>query len=230
MPGEILKVRNLNVVLDGEQIIKDLTFEVREKETLIILGPNGAGKTTLLRTLMGLNPYSGEITWNTKSISYLPPQELFQRKGVTPLSIGEFFGFKKVSSEMVLSIFSAVGLDSSLLQRRFGAVSTGQFQRMLIAWALVDKPKVLLFDEPASGIDVGGQETIYSLLHQFWQEGNLTILLVTHDLNIVWEHATDVLCLNKKNLCYGPPREVMTPQTLEEIYGTGIKFYEHRHN
>jgi zinc transport system ATP-binding protein len=230
MPREILRVRNLNVVRDGEEIIKDLTFEVQERETLIILGPNGAGKTTLLRTLMGLNPHSGEITWTTKNISYLPPQELFQRKDLPPLSIGEFFGFKKVSSEKVLNIFSAVGLDLSLLKRRFGAVSTGQFQRMLIAWALVDQPEVLLFDEPGSGIDIGGQETIYSLLHQFWQEWNLTILLVTHDLNIVWEHATNVLCLNKKNLCYGAPREVITPKTLEEIYGTGIKFYEHTHN
>jgi zinc transport system ATP-binding protein len=229
MPGEILKVRNLNVVLDGEEIIEDLSFEVRARETLIILGPNGAGKSTLLRTLMGLNPYSGEIVWNTKSISYLPPQELFHRKGVTPLSIGEFFGFKKVSSEKVLNIFSAVGLDPSLLKRRFGVLSTGQFQRMLIAWALVDRPEVLLFDEPASGIDIGGQETIYSLLHQFWQDWNLTILLVTHDLSIVWEHATKVLCLNKKNLCYGPPRDAITPDTLEEIYGTGIKFYQHSH-
>jgi zinc transport system ATP-binding protein len=230
MSRDILKVTNLSVVLDGEEILKDLTFEVKERETLIILGPNGAGKTTLLRTLMGLNPYSGEITWHTKSISYLPPQELFQRKGLPPLSTGEFFRFKKVSSERILHIFSAVGLDPSLLTRPFGAVSTGQFQRMLIAWALVDDPKVLLFDEPTSGIDIGGQETIYSLLHRFWQEGNLTILLVTHDLNIVWEHANNVLCLNKKNLCYGRPREVITPKTLEEIYGAGIKFYEHRHN
>lgn len=230
MPGEILKVKNLNVVFDGEEIIKDLTFEVKARETLIILGPNGAGKTTLLRTLMDLNRYSGEITWYTKSISYLPPQELFQRKGLLPLSIGEFFGFKKVSSERVLSIFSDVGLDPAFLQRKFGAVSTGQFQRMLIAWALVDKPKVLLFDEPTSGIDIGGQETIYSLLHRFWQEWDLTILLVTHDLNVVWEHANNVLCLNKKSLCYGKPREVITPRTLEEIYGTGIKFYEHKHS
>jgi zinc transport system ATP-binding protein len=230
MSGDILQVRNLDVVLDGEEIIKDLTFEVKERETLIILGPNGAGKTTLLRTLMGLNPYSGEITWTTKDISYLLPQELFQRKELPPLSIGEFFAFKKVSSEKVLNIFSAVGLDPSLLKRRFGAVSTGQFQRMLIAWALVDKPKVLLFDEPTSGIDIGGQETIYSLLHHFWEEWDLTILLVTHDLNIVWAHANNVLCLNKKNLCYGRPREVITPKTLEEIYGTGIKFYEHKHN
>jgi ABC-type Mn2+/Zn2+ transport system ATPase subunit len=225
----ILKVKNLNVVLDGEEIIKDLTFEVKERETLIILGPNGAGKSTLLRTLLNLVPYSGEVIWHTKSISYLPPQELFLRKGLPPLRIEEFFRFKNISHEKITNIFSAVGLAPSLLERRFGAVSTGQFQRMLIAWALVDEPRVLLFDEPTSGIDVGGQETIYSLLHKFWLERNLTILLVTHDLNIVWEHGDNVLCMNKKTLCYGKPREVITPEGLEEIYGTGIKFYKHQH-
>jgi zinc transport system ATP-binding protein len=225
----VLRVKGLNVVRDGEEIIKDLSFEVREKETLIILGPNGAGKSTLLRALLGLLPYSGEIKWYTKSISYLPPQELFQRKDLPPLSIEEFFRFKNVSHEKILNVFSAVGLDSSLLERRFGAVSTGQFQRMLIAWALVDEPKVLLFDEPTSGIDEGGQETIYSLLHKFWQERNLTILMVTHDLNIVWEHGDNVLCMNKKTLCYGKPRQVITPEELEKVYGTGVKFYEHKH-
>jgi len=229
MSEVLLRVKNLNVVRDGVEIIKDLSFEVRERETLIILGPNGAGKSTLLRTLLGLLPYSGEIIWHAKSISYLPPQELFQRKGLPPLSVEDFFRFKKVTREKILDILSAVGLDSSLLKRRFGAVSTGQFQRMLIAWAMVDEPKVLLFDEPTSGIDVGGQETIYSLLHKFWKEKHLTILLVTHDLNIVWEHGDYVLCMNKERLCYGRPREIMTPEGLEEIYGTGVKFYEHKH-
>lgn len=81
MAEVLLSVKNLKVVRDGEEIIKNLSFEVRESETLIILGPNGAGKSTLLRTLLGLLPYSGEIIWHAKSISYLPPQELFQRKG-----------------------------------------------------------------------------------------------------------------------------------------------------
>jgi zinc transport system ATP-binding protein len=229
MPEILLSVKGLNVVRDGEPIIKDMSFEVKQRETLIILGPNGAGKSTLLRTLLGLLPYSGEIVWHTKSVSYLPPQELFQRRGLPPLSIEDFFKFKKVTREKILHIFSVVGLDSSLLRRRFGAVSTGQFQRMLIAWALVDEPRVLLFDEPTSGIDVGGQETIYTLLHKFWKERNLTILLVTHDLNIVWEHGDNVLCMNKEKLCYGRPREVITPEGLEEIYGTGVKFYKHIH-
>jgi zinc transport system ATP-binding protein len=229
MPRLILQVKNLNVTSNGEEIIKDLSFEVREGEVLVILGPNGAGKTTLLRTLVGLSPYQGEIIWNTKDISYLPPQELLQRRDIPPLTIEDFFKFKKTSSEKISKMLNAVGLDSHLLNRRFGALSTGQFQRMIIAWSLVDNPSVLLFDEPSSGIDVGGQETIYTLLHKFWKERNLTILLVTHDLNIVWEHANTVLCLNKTKLCSGTPKEVLTPKHLEELYGTGIKIYEHDH-
>ena len=229
MSKEILIVKNLKVTLDGDEIIKDLSFEVKEAEVLIILGPNGAGKTTLLKTLVGLLPYEGEIHWTTSNISYLPPQELFQRKALPPLNIEEFFKFKHVSSAQIIKILDSVGLDSSVLRKRFGALSTGQFQRMIIAWALVDEPSVLLFDEPTSGIDVGGQETIYSLLHKFWREKKLTILLVTHDLNIVWQHANNVLCLNKEMLCFGKPRDVLTTESLEEIYGMGIKFYEHTH-
>ncbi|MEA3255498.1 MAG: metal ABC transporter ATP-binding protein [Candidatus Altiarchaeota archaeon] len=230
MEKEVLNVKNLYVELEGEEIIKNLTFNVMEREVLIILGPNGAGKTTLLRALLGLLPYRGEISWSTKDISYLPPKELFYRKDPSPLSIKDFFKFKNVSSEKITEIMESVGLDSSLLKKRFDALSTGQFQRMIIAWALVDEPSVLLFDEPTSGIDIGGQETIYSLLHKFWKERNLTILLVTHDLNVVWEHGNNVLCLNKKMLCYGRPNEVLTPEGLEELYGTGVKFYEHKHD
>jgi len=225
----MLKVENLDVNFDGLEVITDLSFQVKEGEVLVILGPNGAGKTTLLRTLLGLIPYKGEIIWATKNISYLPPQELFERRGLPPLSIEEFFRFKDVSIERILNIFELVGLDPSLLKREYGALSTGQFQRMIIAWALVDNPSVLLFDEPTSGIDIGGQKTIYSLLHRFWKERNLTILLVTHDLNVVWEHAETVLCMNKEKLCYGNPHKVLTPEELEKIYGLGIKYYEHTH-
>ncbi len=229
MAKTILKVKNLNVELGEEKIIKNLSFEVAEREVLIILGPNGSGKTTLLKTLLGLLPYEGEISWKTKDINYLPPQELFNRRDLPPLSIQEFFQFKKVSLKKIIEIIKAVGLEPKILKQKFGTLSTGQFQRMIIAWALVDNPRVLLFDEPTAGVDIGGQETIYSLLHKFWAQRNLTILLVTHDLSTVWEHANNVLCLNKKMLCYGIPRKVLTPKKLEELYGTGVKFYEHKH-
>jgi len=229
MSKEILKVENLNVSREKETVLKNLNFSVTRGEILVILGPNGAGKTTLLQTLLGFIPYMGKISWKTQNISYLPPQEFLQRKHLPPLSIEEFFLFKKVSRKNILNIFKMVGLDCSLLSRQFGELSTGQFQRMLIAWSLIKEPEVLLFDEPTAGIDVGGEETIYSLLHRFWEEKKLTILLVTHDLSIVWEHANNVLCLNKTSLCFGKPEKVLTAEGLKKLYGTEIKFYRHNH-
>ncbi len=226
---EILKVENLGVKFNHDEILKNLSFTINEKETLIILGPNGAGKSTLLRALLGFIPYTGKITWSTKNISYLPPQEFFARKDLPPLSIQEFFEFKKATQKEINEILNAVGLEKSILNKKFTEVSTGQFQRMVIAWSLVDKPKVLIFDEPMSGIDIGGEETIYTLLHKFWEKWGLTIILVTHDLNIVWEHSNKVLCLNKKALCWGKPQEVLTIENLKKLYGTGIKFYKHNH-
>jgi len=227
----ILEVKNLNIELDGEKIIKDLSFEVTKGEILTILGPNGAGKTVLLKALLGLLPYQGEILWSEKAkIGYLP-QGLTQLKVKDlPLSVEEFFGLKKVPKEETLKFLKLVGIkEESFLKKRIGDMSSGQFQRMLVAWVLVSKPEILLFDEPTTGIDIGGEETIYSLLHRFWKEGNLTILLVTHDLNIVYKYSSNVLCLSKKGrTCSGQPKEVLTTKLLEKMYGTGIKFYQHR--
>ena len=130
----ILKVDNLNVKFGREKVIKDLSFEVRETEVLIILGPNGAGKTTLLRALLGVIPYTGVVRWNTRDISYLPPQEFFHRNDLPPLSVREFFRFKKASDNQIVRIFESVGLKSSMLKKEFSALSTGQFQRVMIAW------------------------------------------------------------------------------------------------
>lgn len=229
MTENVLEVENLNVEFDGNRVIKDVSFSVNKGEVLIILGPNGAGKTTLLRTLLGLIPYTGKIIWSSDDINYLPSQEFFKRRGSLPLTIEELFKLKDMSQKKTEDILDEVGLDPSILKREYGALSTGQFQRMMIAWAIVDEPSVLLFDEPTAGIDIGGQETIYSILHDIWKKRNMTILLVTHDLSVVWEHANNVLCLNKRKLCSGKPEKVLNPERLEELYGTGIKIYRHDH-
>jgi zinc transport system ATP-binding protein len=228
----ILQVQNLSVSYDDDDntVISDLSFNVNKQDILVVLGPNGAGKTTLLRAILGLIPSTGEVKWETKNISYLPPQEFLNRKDLPPLSLEEFFMFKTKNKELIETMLVEVGLSPDLLTRQFGSLSTGQFQRMLIAWALVNTPDVLIFDEPTAGIDIGGEETIYTLLHKFWEQHGLTIVLVTHDLNIVWEHANQVLCLNKQKMCLGPPNEVLTPEKLKQLYGTGIKYYEHDHS
>lgn len=222
-----LQVKNLTVELNNQKIIEDLTFEVEKGETLVVLGPNGAGKTTLLRALLGIIPYEGEVEWAVNNISYLPPKELLQRKEILPFTVEDFYSLKDVQQTRAIKSLRSVGLASDIFKKRVAYLSTGQFQRLSIAWALVDKPDTLLFDEPTSGIDIGGTETIYSLLHDFWKKQNLTIVLVTHDLSVVWEHADNVLCLNKKGICYGTPSRALTTENLKQLYGVGVKYYKH---
>ncbi len=222
-----LQVNNLTVELSNQKIIDNLSFEVKKGETLVILGPNGAGKTTLLRALLGIIPYQGKIKWAVKNISYLPPKEIMQTKEIMPLTVDDFYSLKDITKQKAFESLSSVGLSNDIFKKRIAHLSTGQFQRLSIAWALVDKPDTLLFDEPTSGIDIGGTETIYSLLHTFWEKQKLTIILVTHDLSIVWGHADNVLCLNKRGLCYGVPSKALTTKKLKELYGVGVKYYKH---
>jgi len=230
--NSILKVENLNVELGGERIIDDLSFRVEKGEFYIILGPNGSGKTTLFKALLGLIPYKGKIIWSWKDvkIGYLPERLSRSEFKKLPISVRDFYKFKQNSDEKIFKMLKSVGLEpQKILKRNPGSLSSGQFQRMLIGWVLLSDPQILFFDEPTTGIDIGGEETSYSLLRKFWQEKGLTILLITHDLNVVYGYSTNVLCLHKKGLCSGPPHEVLTPEVLEKLYGSKIKFYKHTH-
>lgn len=232
MTEAILKVENLNVKFGKEEVIKNLSFEAKKGEFLIFLGPNGSGKTTLMKAILGLVHSEGKIIWPEKpKISYLPERLSRERFKESAILVKEFFKIKEKSEDKILAILKIVGLEpNEVLNKNPGDLSSGQFQRMLIAWSLISEPEVLFFDEPATGIDIGGEETIYSLLGKFWKEKNLTIFLVTHDLNVVYKYATNVLCLSKKGVCcFGSPKEILTPKVLEKIYGTETKFYEHKH-
>ena len=97
----------------------------------------------------------------------------------------------------------------------------------MIAWSLVSNSQILLFDEPTTGIDIGGEGTIYGLLAKLKKERGLTILLVTHDLSVVYKFSNYVICLNRCPICQGSPKEVLIPETLRRLYGEEVKFYEH---
>lgn len=226
--GIVLKVENLSVELEKEKILENLSFEVKEGEVLTILGPNGAGKTVLLKTLLGLLPFKGKIEWKPGIKTSYVPQRLPFIKDI-PMNVKEFFGLKDASENEMKKIFDSIGLKENILGKGVGDLSSGQFQRILVGWALVSNPQCLLFDEPTTGIDIGGQESIYELLKKLKKERNLTILLVTHDLSIVYNLATKGLCLNKEMLCYSTPKE-LTAERLSELYGGEIKFYQHNHH
>jgi len=225
---EILLVSNLQVTIEEQVIITNLSFTVHRGEVLTILGPNGAGKTMLLRALLGTLPHRGVISWKKgMGIGYVP-QRLPYIKNM-PLSVADFFGLRKNGGAEVGEMLQAVGLAPELAEKRIGDFSSGQFQRILIAWALARNPDVLLFDEPTTGIDIGGEETVYTLLARLQRELNLTMLLVTHDLAVVHRLSSMVLCLNREPVCMGPPLSTITPENLKRLYGSEVKFYEHRH-
>ncbi len=226
--GIILKVENLNVELEGEKILENLSFEVKKGEILTILGPNGAGKTVLLKNLLGVLPFKGKIEWKSGlKIGYVPQRLPFIKD--IPMNVEEFFKLKGAPTNEIKKILNSIGLKEEILEKKIGDLSSGQFQRILVGWALTSSPQVLLFDEPTTGIDIGGQESIYELLEKLKKERDLTILLVTHDLSIVYKLATNCLCLNKKMLCYSIPKE-LTPERLSQLYGGQIKFYQHSHD
>jgi zinc transport system ATP-binding protein len=224
----ILTVSDLNVRIDGQPIIEHLSFTVRRGEILTVVGPNGAGKTVLLRTLLGVLPYEGTIAWSRGvRIGYVP-QRLPYIKDI-PMSVEDFFTLKGTRRGEVRDTLRAVGLDEDVPRKCMGDLSSGQFQRVLIAWCLVGGPQVMLFDEPTTGIDISGEETVYSLLGRLHAEKKLTMLLVTHDLAVVYRLSSTVLCMNKQAVCYGPPLEVLTPESLQRLYGAGVKYYRHKH-
>lgn len=239
MENALLKVQDLAVGFKDFRVLNGISFDVKKGDIMAILGPNGAGKTVLFRALLGLIPYEGNITWDKNvKVGYVP-QKLAIEKDL-PLTVREFLGFKANSEEAIYEALQEVGfikkdasqhhIEHHVLNAKLGQLSGGEFQRVLIAYALIDHPDVLLFDEPTAGVDIGGEETIYSLLEKLHKKWNLTILLITHDLNVIYRYAHRVLCLNREKVCYGSPKEILNPSVLQELYGANVGFYQHEHN
>lgn len=225
----MLSVKGLTVLADKNRILDDVSFEVVKGDVLAVIGPNGAGKTTLFRALLGMQDFKGEVNWKKDvRIGYVPQR--MEIENDIPLTVLEFLrlrGSDNFSREKAKEALQAVVLPEKMLDSGFGEISVGQRQRVLIAWALLGKPEVLLFDEPTADIDIRGQESIYQLLHHLQDKYNLTIILISHDLNIVYKYAEKVLCLNRAKICFGVPQEVLNPEQMQKLYGGEHAFYHH---
>ncbi len=229
--GSVLSVRDLSINFGDRRVIHDLSFEVARGESLAIIGPNGAGKTVLLRALLNLLPYEGVIQWAEEiKLGYVPQSIAADRQ--LPLHVRDLLGAKahllKLPASAIQEAASIVNLAPELLDTRVGVLSGGQFQKVLITFALLGEPNVLLVDEPTASLDELAQEHIYELLGELQRKRNLTVLLVSHDLSIVYQFATKVLCLSSVP-CFGPPRDILTPETLAAVYSAVPKFYHHVH-
>ncbi len=232
----VLEVKNLFVNFGAQEVLGGISFEIKEGETLAVIGPNGAGKTVLFRALMGLIPFDGRIKWREGIKIGYAPQKLFENSEL-PLTVREFFVLKsknlffkdrRLCDSMYHELHS-VGLGPEILERQLSNLSRGQFQRALIAWAILNHPNILLFDEPTAGIDLAGEDTIYNLLYKLKKERGMTIIIISHDLNVIYRYADKVLCLNKNQLCFGEPQKSLTGEQIARLYGESA-FHHHDNN
>jgi zinc transport system ATP-binding protein len=231
----VLTVENLSVTLDGLGVLHNISFTLRQGEALAVLGPNGAGKTVLFRALLGLLPHAGLAQWRRDvKIGYVPQRFSVDRSA--PISTMEFFLLQSPTFWRPGAAFTSqldrelklMGLSSGVLKKGLGELSGGETQRVLIASALLQKPGVLLLDEPTAAVDAGFEETVYALLHRVQMERGTALLLISHDLSVVYRYAQRVLCLNKTVVCQGPPVEALNPQALATLYGEA-SLYHHEH-
>lgn len=224
---------DVTVNLGGVCILDRVSAVVPRGGCTAIVGPNGAGKTTMLLALLGEVHYRGRISspgcpgGRLPRIGYVPQRLAFDR--TMPITVTEFMGMgiqqkpfwfgvgsaARQRSRRVLAAVNAV----HLAQRRLGALSGGELQRVLLALALQQEPKLLLLDEPAAGVDFQGEHVFCELLDQLRQAWGFTQLMVSHDLATVTHHATHVICLNHKVAAQGPPRLTLTQETLTAIFG-----------
>ena len=225
-----LEVDHLAIRFGMTEIFRDLSFKVPLGSSLVVIGPNGGGKTVLFRALIGSLPHEGSIRWapGTK-LGYVPQKLDIER--ALPVTGNDLLRAKaaitKTPRRMLLTSLNRLGLDIDALGAPIGALSGGQFQEVLLAFALIGDPNVLLLDEPTAGVDAPSRDRLYRLIRKLQEESGLTAILISHDLSVVARSATNVLCLSRSNSCFGPPQTVLDPELLGRMYGMPVGFHVH---
>lgn len=222
-----LVVKNLSVSYPSnpQPVVKSISFALQPGTINMLIGPNGSGKSTVLKAIIGTLPYSGKISlFGDYHIGYVP-----QRLGLDlsmPINVKEFlmltllvcYHTAQEKKEFIDQALDKVNAHK-FAHKTLGQLSGGQLQRVILARALVHKPKLLLLDEPESGIDVVGERLIYDVLKKLVAEEDLTVLIATHELEMVYTYADQVLCLNKSLVCHGNPHKILTKKAFEKLYG-----------
>lgn len=250
MSNALLGLRELRVELGGNPILRGVTADIARGRITALIGLNGSGKTTLLRAVLKEVPYRGRIDFfcghdhqrpAPEHVGYVPQRLQFDAR--LPLTVKDllglalqrrplFFGVAAWATERMTRLLKEVFPDPShILDRPVEKLSGGELQRVLLALALDPQPELLLLDEPAAGIDFKDQEKFYDLLARLNAETGVTIILVSHELNVVIKHAHDVLCLKDGKIqCQGPPKEILTGKLLAETFGHEHGLYAHGHH
>lgn len=235
----MIKFSNVQLGYSRRPVLNALNFDIQKGDFFGIVGPNGAGKTTLLKAILGLlKPIKGEITFPDngkgykRSIGYVPQHASVDE--IFPITvqemvlmgryekIGIFKRPKKRDYEIAWEMLKNIGIEN-LADKNYRELSGGQKQRTLIARAMVGEPKTLILDEPVEGMDIQGEIAIMELVKTLHAEYALTVILVSHDLNIVANYVKTLSIIDKNTLKLGPVDSILNEETMAKVYGIKVE-------
>lgn len=222
-----IEVKNIAFSYNKEVVINNISFNVEKGDYLGIIGPNGGGKTTLIKIILGLlAPQEGEVTVHGRC-GYVPQKAAQEISGL-PATVKEVLESGKENNiEKIKESMKMTEIEKHK-NRLISELSGGERQRVFIARALSKNPDILILDEPSTGVDIATQEKFYSFLRKI-NEKEITIIFVSHDINVIANEAKNVLCVGGEKTCFGTPQETLTEQNIENLYGRKVKFFLHQH-
>jgi|Deesub1362A_J573_1020465.scaffolds.fasta_scaffold00003_104 ABC-type Mn2+/Zn2+ transport system ATPase subunit len=248
MKKDVIHMKNMSVKFNEVIILQDVSLDINASEFTVVIGPNGAGKTTLIKSILGLiHPTKGVIEvfghdplhegeHIRKIVGYVP--QYIRISDVIPMNVLEAVLMGVLAKKKPPRIPSKTDIQSALealkvvdmvsyRERYIHELSGGERQRVLIARAMVRKPKYLILDEPFTGVDVKSQRELLEFLYKIHTENNVGMLIVVHDLAPIIRYVDKILLLNKRVVAYGSPKDVLKKETIKEAYGAEVEILEH---
>ena len=229
----LVEINNLDIRLGSNTVLHDVEMRVEPGEIITIVGPNGSGKTTLLKAIIGaLKPSAG---WVKKSsglrIGYVPQRLHIDE--TLPITVRRFLSLpRSVSDSVAQDALTTAGV-KDLGRQQMTGLSGGQFQRVLLARALLGRPQLLLLDEATQGLDQPGSAAFYRQIETVRQHLDCAVLMVSHELHVVMAASDRVICLNGHICCHGAPGQVATAPEYRALFGSGsqgaLALYQHEH-
>ncbi len=232
--SRLVSAEGLSIALGGRLVVRDVSLEVDRREIVSLIGPNGSGKTTMVRAILGLVPLAkGHLTIQPGvRIGYVPQR--FEPDPVIPMSVDRFLALGTVGDRARrLAVLEEVGC-GALVRRQLVELSGGELRRVLIARALLRDPDLLVLDEPAQQVDLGGQLELYGLIGRIRDEHGCGVIVISHDLHVVMASTDRVICLNGHVCCSGAPDTVSRHPEYIALFGAraaaSIAVYTHAHD
>ncbi len=240
----LLTLQNISYKIGDKTILSAVDLTLYEQEIVTIVGPNGAGKTSLLAIILGLIPATGgkvirhTIHGKILRLAYVP--QIMNRDSTLPINVMEFLRLsrQRPAKAQVEQLLDELAL-SAFKYTLISDLSGGEVRRILFARALLNRPQLLVLDEPMAGVDVAGQERFYQRLNQFRKRYQFAVLMVSHDLHLVMSASDRVICLNQHICCQGKPAQVINNPHYRNLFKqesendeqlAELAFYRHSHN